>query len=63
MIEKIAPVFGILIGIFLILSGIFLPFHTTLQVLLSLMGLAVIVACIVYLDYVIFNSKYFGRTA
>jgi len=67
MIEKIAVILGILVGvfpilvgIFLILSGILLPFDLTLQVLLSLMGMVIIVACIVYLDYVICNNKYFG---
>ena len=59
MIEKIAVTLGILVGIFLILSGTLLPFDLTLQVLLSLMGMVIVVACIVYLDYVICNNKYF----
>ena len=61
MIEKIAVTLGILVGIFLILSGTLLPFELILQMLLSLMGLIIIIACRVYLDYTICNNKYFKK--
>ena len=61
MIDKIAVTLGILVGIFLILSGTLLPFELILQMLLSLMGLIIIIACIVYLDYTICNNKYFKK--
>ena len=52
MIGKIASFFGILIGIFLIVSGPLLPLDIIISILLVCMGAIVITASIAYLDYI-----------
>jgi len=52
MIGKIASFFGILIGIFLIVSGTLLPLDIIISILLVCMGAIVITASITYLDYI-----------
>ena len=48
-----ATIFGILIGIFLIVSGTLLPLDIIISILLVCMGAIVITASITYLDYII----------
>jgi len=47
-----ATIFGILVGIFLIVSGTLLPLPTTVSILVVCMGAIVITASISYLDYI-----------
>jgi hypothetical protein len=47
-----ATIFGILVGIFLIVSGTLLPLPTTVSILLVCMGAATIAACVAYIDFV-----------
>jgi energy-converting hydrogenase Eha subunit C len=47
-----ATIFGILIGIFLIVSGTLLPLDIIISILLVCMGAIVITASISYLDYI-----------
>ena len=46
-----ATVFGLLVGLFLIVSGILLPFDIYISTLLVVMGAVMITACIACLDY------------
>jgi len=47
-----ATVFGLLVGLFLIVSGILLPFDIYISTLLVVMGAVMITACIACLDYI-----------
>jgi len=52
-VEKIKfKVFGLLVGLFLIVSGILLPFDIYISTLLVVMGAVMITACIACLDYI-----------
>ncbi len=46
-----ATIFGILVGLFLILSGTLLPLPTTVSIIVVCMGAATIVACVAYIDF------------
>jgi hypothetical protein len=46
-----ATVFGMLVALFLIVSGILLPFDIYISTLLVVMGAVMITACIACLDY------------
>jgi hypothetical protein len=47
-----ATIFGILVGMFLIVSGTLLPLPTTVSILVVCMGATTIAACIAYIDFV-----------
>ena len=47
-----ATIFGILVGIFLIVSGTLLPLPTTVSILVVCMGAVIVAACIAYIDFV-----------
>ena len=48
-----ATIFGILIGIFLIISGTLLPFDIYVSIAIVCMGAVIITGSIAYLDYII----------
>jgi hypothetical protein len=48
----VATIFGILVGLFLIVSGTLLPLPTTISILIVCMGAATIAACVAYIDYI-----------
>tara|TARA_A100000172_G_scaffold51927_1_gene32756 strand:- start:8435 stop:8596 length:162 start_codon:yes stop_codon:yes gene_type:complete len=47
-----ATIFGILIGIFLIISGTLLSFDIAISILLVCKGAIAVVASLLYLDYI-----------
>jgi hypothetical protein len=47
-----ATIFGILIGIFLIVSGTLLPLDIIISILLVCMGAVIIAGSIAFLDYI-----------
>lgn len=50
-LKIVATIFGILVGIFLIVSGTLLPLPITISILMVCMGATTIAACVAYIDY------------